>query len=269
MNPQSKSETTKQPRADNGVKGATVRLELSRINTADIQIRAKLDASTVGEYANQMQEGIAFPPIVVFQDGNEYYLADGYHRVEAARQCGFLDIDAIVEQGTARDAVWYALGANKAHGLRLSRADVRRAIELALQEFPDRSSRDIAKQIGCDHKTVEAARKTQESAGEIPHVQERTGADGKAYPAHRKPEPAVGEEKLPDSLEYATSVAADQPAAPVVTPVGLDLASKALDILRMIPANDAERPQAIVLVSDWLNEVATISGVNIEERGPA
>ena len=74
---------------------------------------------------------------------------------------------------------------------------------------------------------------------------------------------------MPDSLEYATSVAADQPAAPVVTPVGLDLASKALDILRMIPANDAERPQAIVLVSDWLNEVATISGVNIEEMGPA
>lgn len=197
MNPQSKSETTKQPRADNGVKGATVRLELSRINTADIQIRAKLDASTVGEYANQMQEGIAFPPIVVFQDGNEYYLADGYHRVAAARQCQFKEIDADMRKGTLAEALWYALGANNAHGLRMSRADVRRAIELALREFPGRSSRDIAKQIGCDHKTVEAARRSHEAGGEIPQLHERTGADGKTYQARRgstKSEAAEGSE---------------------------------------------------------------------------
>ena len=232
-------------------------------------IRDSWDESTVDQYAEAMLEGAVFPPIIVYSDGEDCFLADGFHRVLAAEKLEWREIDADVRAGGRQDAIWYALAANKIHGLRMSRADVRRAIKRALQEFPERSNRNIATQIGCDPKTVEAARLSHEAAGEIPHVQERTGADGKTYPAHRKPEPAVGEEKLPDALEYATSVAADQPVAPIVTPVGLDLASKALDILRMIPANDAERPQAIALVSDWLNEVATISGVNIEERGPA
>ena len=165
---------------------STVRIPLAQIEIgAGTQARTRIDNALAEEYAEAMRDGAFFPPVIVFSDGKNTYLADGFHRVEAARRCGFLDIDAIVEQGTARDALWYALGANKAHGLRMSRADVRRAIGLALQEFPNRSSRDIAKQIGCDHKTVEAARRSHEAGGEIPQLHERTGADGKTYQARR------------------------------------------------------------------------------------
>ena len=129
---------------------STVRIPLAQIEIgAGTQARTRIDNALAEEYAEAMQDGAFFPPVIVFSDGKNSYLADGFHRVEAARRCGFLDIDAIVEQGTARDALWYALGANKAHGLRMSRADVRRAVELALREFPSRSKREIARQIGC------------------------------------------------------------------------------------------------------------------------
>lgn len=237
---------------------STVRIPFAQIEIgAGTQARTRIDNALAEEYAEAMRDGAFFPPVIVFSDVKNTYLADGFHRVEAARRCGFLNIDAIVEQGTARDALWYALGANKAHGLRMSRADVRRAIELALQEFPDRSSRDIAKQIGCDHKTVEAARQTQESGGEIPHVDERVGADGKTYPAHRKLEPAVVVGKMSDGVEQTPDDSADQPVERVPKPVGLARAQQALDLLRSIPNNDPERPLAISLISAWLREVQT------------
>lgn len=51
----------------------------------------------------------------------------------------------------------------------------------ALREFPKLSSRAIAELCGVNHRTVEACRP---SGGEILQV-ERTGQDGKQYPARR------------------------------------------------------------------------------------
>ncbi|NCD21328.1 MAG: hypothetical protein EOL90_00090 [Spartobacteria bacterium] len=158
-----------------------------------IQTREGTNPATVNEYADAMQDGAAFPPVVVFHDGTQYFLADGFHRVAAAESLDWKEIEADVREGGRLDALWFALSANKAHGARMTRADVRKAIGLALQEFPERSNRDIGKQIGCDHKTVEAARRVHEAGGEIPHVENRTGADGKTYPARREPEPEAVE----------------------------------------------------------------------------
>ena len=47
--------------------------------------------------------------------------------------------------GTREDALWCALGANRAHGQRLTSADKKHAIELALEAWPEQSqSRDAA-----------------------------------------------------------------------------------------------------------------------------
>ncbi len=143
--------------------------------------------NTVAEYAEAMQGGAKFPPIVAYYDGEKYNIADGFHRIDAADKAGFKDIEAEVREGTREDAIWFALSANSRHGARMTREDVRQAISRALQEFPERSNREIAKQIGCDHKTVEVARRTHEAGGEIPHVESRTGADGKSYPVRREP----------------------------------------------------------------------------------
>ena len=256
---------------------STVRIPLAQIEIgAGTQARTRIDNALAEEYAEAMQDGAFFPPVIVFSDGKNSYLADGFHRVEAARRCGFLDIDAIEEQGTARDALWYALGANKAHGLRMSRADVRRAIGLALQEFPERSSRDIARQIGCGDQLVGEVRAELESNCVIHAVEKTVGADGKCRPAKRKARPAPESIPAESTIEVSSvsadtlavdsssgpnkhdaSAAAEQPVERVPKPVGMARAQQALGLLRSIPDSDLEREQAIALISAWLREVQT------------
>jgi hypothetical protein len=132
-----------------------VRLSLDLIRTdGGTQSRAALDDKTVAEYAEAMREGVEFPPVIVFHDGSTHWLADGFHRRFAAERAGLTDIEADVRAGTTNDALWYALGANRTHGLRLSRGDKRHAVELALRTWPDRTQREIAEQVGCDQGYV-------------------------------------------------------------------------------------------------------------------
>ncbi len=98
------------------------------------QSRDSLDAATVEEYASAMTNGAAFPAVVVFYDGQAYWLADGFHRVAAAKQAGMAQIDADVRQGSRRDAILLSVGANSSHGLRRTNADKRRAVMTLLSD---------------------------------------------------------------------------------------------------------------------------------------
>lgn len=109
-------------------------LPITEIRTdGGTQPRAQLDMMVVAEYADEMQAGNRFPAVIVFYDGSDYWLADGYHRLWAARQTGLEAIDADVRQGTVDDARWFSYAANQSHGLRRSNEDKRRAVEAALQ----------------------------------------------------------------------------------------------------------------------------------------
>lgn len=111
------------------------------------QPRARLDQSTINEYAEAMLNGDRFPPVVVFYDGQEYWLADGFHRVAAALVAGLSQVRAEVRQGTQRDAVLHSVGVNAQHGLRRANADKRRAVETLLRDevWRDWSDREIAR----------------------------------------------------------------------------------------------------------------------------
>ena len=63
-----------------------------------------------------MLDGAVFPPVIVFHDGADYWLADGFHRVEAARKIDRKEIEAEIRDGTARDAILHGIGANATHG---------------------------------------------------------------------------------------------------------------------------------------------------------
>lgn len=54
----------------------------------EAQARAATSPEAIAEYADDMREGQRFPPIIVFLDGNTYWLADGFHRVAAAELAG-------------------------------------------------------------------------------------------------------------------------------------------------------------------------------------
>ena len=135
--------------------GGCVKVALGAIAfDAGTQIRAAIDQQVVADYAEAMTNGAQFPPIVLFHDGNQHYLADGFHRFMAAQRNAFADIDAEVRPGTKEDAVWFALGANSQHGKPLTKADKSHAVALALQAWPDRLHKDIAAQIGCSNELV-------------------------------------------------------------------------------------------------------------------
>ena len=75
----------------------------------EIQTRWSLHEPTVIEY----QEIKNLPPIVVFEDKTgDFWLADGFHRLEAARRNRVQNILAEVTSGTREDAIWYSCGAN-------------------------------------------------------------------------------------------------------------------------------------------------------------
>jgi len=104
------------------------------IADTDLHPRVKLNENAIDDYAQAMQAGIDLPPIIVFQEGRKYHLADGWHRLEAARRIGRSRVMAEVRKGDRRDTLLYAVGANATHGLRRTSADKRKAVQLLLDD---------------------------------------------------------------------------------------------------------------------------------------
>ncbi len=125
------------------------------------QSRAAINEATVAEYAEAMANPeTVFPPVVVFFDGKDYWLADGFHRVAAWTQLGRTDIPAEIRQGDLRRAILYSLSANSTHGLHRTNEDKRRAVNVLLgdPEWMAWSDREIAKVCGVSHPFVSGLR---------------------------------------------------------------------------------------------------------------
>ena len=113
------------------------------------QARATLNAEAVGQYAEAMQSGAKFPPVVVFCVDGDYLLADGFHRIAAAIKIGRKEFVAEILKGSLQDALWYALGANRENSTLMKPEDKRHAILRALETWPERPTDAIGEQIGC------------------------------------------------------------------------------------------------------------------------
>ena len=188
------------------------------------QSRAAITEDTVAEYAEAMADpNTVFPPVVVYYDGREYWLADGFHRVEAWRRVGREEVPAEIRQGDRRRAILHSCGANAAHGLRRSNADKRRAVMTLLEdaEWGQWSARQIAKQCGVSADFV--ARMRRDQSGDVSSddseprtyttkhgttAQMDTGNIGK-----RDPQPETGECQ-PDTEPAPVAPEDCQPAAP-------------------------------------------------------
>ena len=159
-----------------------MKLDITKIRTdGGTQVREKLDQGTVELYAERIATGDTLPPLVVFFDGVDYWLASGFHRYEAYLLNEVATIEVEVKDGTREEALWFAVGANRKHGLPLSRKDKRRAIAIVLGREQSRawSNGRIASYVGCTDKTVASVRNKLESTPEFPELKERVGSDGK------------------------------------------------------------------------------------------
>jgi DNA-binding transcriptional regulator YhcF (GntR family) len=116
-----------------------------------------------------MKEGAKFPALIVFNDGSNYWLADGFHRYFANKTNGEIEVECDVQQGTQRDAMLYAFGANGGRGLKLSHEDNREIITRMLQdeEWKQWSDTQIAKHIGVSKMTVGRVRHALEEQGKV------------------------------------------------------------------------------------------------------
>ena len=100
-----------------------------------LQSRTEINEETVSEYADAITAGADFPPVLVYFDGINYYLTDGYHRLFAHKRAERASILCSVVQGTLRDAVFHSTGVNTDHGMRRTHADKRKAVMTLLDDF--------------------------------------------------------------------------------------------------------------------------------------
>jgi uncharacterized ParB-like nuclease family protein/FtsZ-binding cell division protein ZapB len=149
------------------------------------QPRERINMDVVGDYAEAVKVGIEFPPVIVFHDGAEYWLADGFHRYHAHKQAGKASIEAEVRDGTQLDAKLLAVGANAAHGLRRTNDDKRRAVQMVLDEpaWEGWSDRKIAEACGVSVPFVSAIRRPEVAQKQRAHREEQQSAK---YPTEPK-----------------------------------------------------------------------------------
>jgi hypothetical protein len=239
------------------------------------QPRAAMDDAVVAEYAQAMLDGAVFPPVVVFHDGRDYWLADGFQRCCAADKAEHSVIEADVQQGTQRDAQWYSYGANKDHGLRRTNDDKRRAVEAALAHPKAKGMSDaaIAEHCGVARETILRYRKSKPTCD---NITSRTGRDGRTINTSNIGRTRQQEvidnrtgEVLPDATvsttttttkrivtkeEYEAEAEAEAAAPAGPRGMGIEYAHKAIAILRSIPANDPLRGDGFGVVERWIRD---------------
>ena len=218
---------------------------------SSIQCRANIDTTTVSEYSARMQENDQFPPIDVFGTEKKCWIGDGWHRVLAALQFGFVDIPAIIHQGGRDEALRHALGANALHGRRRTNADKRRAVEIALKEWPNKTTAELAELCAVSRPMVEALRPVDAESAST-----RERRDGREIPAHNdRPQDQPTDPRPP--MEGEMPIATDPPIGlPTLGPpqIGMQFARLAIMQLEQIKDDDLERNQAFDTVRRWLDD---------------
>jgi ParB-like chromosome segregation protein Spo0J len=176
-------------------------LDIEEIRTdGDTQMRAGLNPKILESLTTAIALNHSIEHISVVNDGEKYWLVDGFHRLKAHRLEGRKVVEAIVTHGDIHDARLAAASANNNHdkGNNYTNADKQRAVE-SLLENPrcvGWSDRKIAEHAHVTAPTVESVRKQIQqvdstvknlqlsqvpettSAGKAPT--KKTGRDGKS-----------------------------------------------------------------------------------------
>ena len=145
-----------------GEKETTLKLDDILLDD-EYRIREKEDEATIAKYAELYRDNEAAlkckekPPhqmtlIVVWLDPNrgQYVLLGGFHRLEAARRAGLVEIRVSVVYGSPDEAFAVALKDNAKHGRPMSDGDKKYAIIKAFRRYDGaKGIREIAREVGC------------------------------------------------------------------------------------------------------------------------
>lgn len=236
---------------------ASSRLEVGKIRLdGGTQPRAELRYDIIDDYAEEMRQGTVFPDVTVFFDGSDYWLADGFHRVHAAKRAGRGAINADVRQGTRRDAVLYSVGVNSGHGLRRSNDDKRRAVMTLLQDEEWRrwSDREIARRCKVHPDTVgKWRRETSLSESDSDNNQRtyitkhgttatmNTGGIGKT------------EDDLPEDVVSRAQRVVEDAARRRANELASVLSCATPEVAQIVQTHGVDDPETVGLLSHWQN----------------
>ena len=204
----------------------------------NLYLRDRLDDFTVERYADSWQR---LPPITVYDVDGKLLLADGYHRHAAAVMLGKRAIRAEVLHGNFTEALDFVASVNLFHGLPLTRAERRRAVEVKMKLHHDWSDRRMAEELAVSRELVAKIRRMLIDGNQIPNNPGRVGADGKMYtsaglpkdPGERLPKgKAIAQQDEPQPRDRGGREADAPPwegsaAAPAGSPMGGASASAA------------------------------------------
>lgn len=174
-------------------------VKISRIvHTVETQSRCTINPVVVEDYAERMEAGDKFPPVILFEDPSlppdqNIFMGDGFHRVAACLKNEYKDVLADVRTGTQLDAIKYSIGANRTNGLCRTNADKRHCVAMALEHFADMTDRAIAELVGVSNNFVSVMRGERNASCHPMTTAPRMGQDGKQYnpAAHRKQKPGA------------------------------------------------------------------------------
>jgi hypothetical protein len=157
-------------------------VEVGNINThSGTQTRVGMDGETVKRYAEALKGGATRPetdPVVVFHDGNVYWLASGFHWVAAARLSKIGQLRCEVRKGTKRDAILFSASCNETHGLPLTVEDRRNKVRMILED-KEWAKKSVAWVAAVCRVSDGFAAKVKEEMGLASNGETLQGRDGK------------------------------------------------------------------------------------------
>jgi hypothetical protein len=124
-------------------------------------------------------------PILVDSDGPRRRIIDGNYRKQISEELGY-DCPEIVQPNLADEEKRTLARALNLARRQFTQEQKRELIADQLEETPERSNRWVAKQLGVHHATVGSVRGELQSGGQIIHLNQRVGQDGKSYPTAKE-----------------------------------------------------------------------------------
>ncbi len=155
------------------------------------------------------RRGAVIVPIVIDELCN---VIDGANRLRIASELGIKEVPVEVRIGLGKAEKEELAEDLNLHRRHLSRDQVREIVERRLKRTPEKSNRQIATEVGVDHKTVAVIRRSGESTGEIPQLSRTVGADGKFRPAVVRGVPLARAARVADMALEVTEAARADPA---------------------------------------------------------
>lgn len=177
------------------------------------QVRETHNEETIASYAEIIKGGGKLPPVEVVWDGETPILKDGFHRTEATLRSGHSTIEAMVTEGTRRDAILGAVECNLKHGLRFTNADKRKIVGIFLEdaEWSKWSDSEIARRVGCSIPFVSKMKSERVSLNGLKMKSPvKVTRNGKTYEMKtdkigKKPKEEIAEGRKPAKKEPETS----------------------------------------------------------------